>query len=142
MGPDLLMQGSSKLVINACALHPADSSRRACRRVLDPASHLLLSRGVVLSQIRAGGVPCVPAIFEYVNAARALGGRHGTIMFPAIFCQCHGGDVDVFAPFILSGSINDADFADFSGVLPAAGLGSLGERCTGQAQSAGAVASG
>ncbi len=60
--------------------------------------------------------------FEYVNAARALGVPNRTIMFRHLLPNAMVATL-TFLPFILNGSITDADVARLPRLRPAARIG-------------------
>ncbi len=98
--------------------------------VLPPGFFILLGIMLLFSWVAFVGVVRAEFLrarnFEYVNAARALGVRNGTIMFRHLLPNAMVATL-TFLPFILNGSITTLTSLDFLGFGLPPGSASLGE---------------
>jgi microcin C transport system permease protein len=98
--------------------------------VLPPGFFILLGLMLLFSWVGLVGVVRAEFLrarnFEYVNAARALGVRNGTIMYRHLLPNAMVATL-TFLPFILNGSISTLTSLDFLGFGLPPGSASLGE---------------
>jgi microcin C transport system permease protein len=98
--------------------------------VLPPGFFILLGLMLLFSWVALVGVVRAEFLrarnFEYVNAARALGVRNGTIIYRHLLPNAMVATI-TFLPFILNGSISTLTSLDFLGFGLPPGSASLGE---------------